>query len=294
MISTKKCLVCNKGRKNDTLYWHKDDQGSIWCWCNKCDRGYSIHSYCAAAGISLSEFLKGDFSFQESRPNEVRKMDWPSWFVPLHDMRATKGVEYVKSRGLSLEGDMYYDIDAEGIIFPYYFGNHFVGAQTRFITPRVHEDGDVQKMDTLPGSRLGLVFYGWNQERFMGDVKGVIVTEGSFNALAISQALSKIYGGIARSPWRAIACSGSGATQHHTESLKELKEAGLKIVCAPDSDEAGLKMLAKFNEHNAATHYVLTMDAAKDWNDLLKDMGHEEFSKYFLKNIKKIEELNVK
>lgn len=289
MLSTKKCLVCNKGRKNDTLYWHIDKEtGDIWCWCNKCDRGYSLFSYCEAAGISLKEFLQGEFNFTESTPNEVRKMEWPAWFVPLTDTRAQKGIEYIQSRGLTLEGDMYYDMDRDGIVFPYYFGDHFVGAQIRFVTPRTNEEGEVQKMDTVPGTRLGLVFYNWNQGPFMGNVKGVIVCEGSFNALSIQQALNKTYGGIYRNPWRCIACSGSGATQHHTEALRALKEQGIKVIVAPDSDEAGMKMLKKFIEADTATHFAITKDVKKDWNDFLKEMGHDAFAKFFLSSVKPI------
>jgi hypothetical protein len=88
-------------------------------------------------------------------------------------------------------------------------------------------------------------------------VKGVIVTEGAFNSISINQALNSVYGGIMHNPWRAIACSGAGATKHHKETLKELKDQGLKVVIAPDMDEAGAHMLKKFQEADACTHYAL-------------------------------------
>ncbi len=286
-ISTKKCLICK--RKNETLNWHIDDTGDIWCWCcGPCNRGYSLRSYCWEAGVPLNEFLKGKFDFKESKPNEVTKIEFPQWYVTLSDPRAKSGVQYIESRGLKLEGDMYYDIDRDGIVFPYYFGNVFVGAQTRFINPRELKEGGIQKMDTIPGTRLGLVFYGWNQENFITDIKGMVITEGAFNAIAIQQALNQVYGGIARNPWRVSACSGSGATKHHTETIQELKEKGLKIVLAPDSDEAGMNMLKKFNDADAITHYTVTGEANKDWNDLLKAQGHEDFAKGFLNGIKKV------
>lgn len=288
-ISTKKCLICK--RKNDTLHWHiDDDTGDIWVWCNGvCQRGYSLRSYCWEAGIPMNEFLKnGTFDFKEAKPNEVTKIEFPHWYVTLSDPRAKAGVEYIKARGLKLEGDMYYDTDKNGIIFPYYYGNTFVGAQTRFIVPRELKEGGVQKMDTIPGTRLGLVFYGWNQENFVTDIKGVIITEGAFDAISIQQALNQIYGGVPRNPWRVIACSGSGATKHHTETIKELKDKGYKIVIAPDSDEAGMKMLKKFHKAQAITHYAITGDSHRDWNDVLKDMGHEAFAKHFLSLIKKV------
>lgn len=290
MISTKKCLICKGGMKNDCLHWHIDpEDGAIWVYCvGKCQRGYSLYAYCHQAGIPLNEFLKGDFDFVEAKPNEVTKMEWPTTFITLSDPRAKPGVEYIKSRGLKIEGDMYYDTERKGIVFPYYFNNVFVGAQIRFIEPWTDKNGDERKIDTMPGTRLGLVFYNWNQDKFVTDIKGIIVTEGAFNAIAVQQSLYQIYGGVSRCAWRVVACSGSGVTGHHRETLKELKDQGLRIIAAPDSDEAGLKMLEKMKTAEAATHYVLTMDEVKDWNDLVKDMGHEAFAKWFLKQVKSV------
>lgn len=286
----KKCLICKGGKKNDCLYWHKDTEtNDIWCWCSgKCQRGYSLQQYCHLAGISVSDFLQGDFEFQEAKPNEVQAMEWPYNFIPLSDPRAIKGVEYIKGRGLTLEGDLYYDIDNEGIVFPYYFGSHFCGAQVRFIEPRVKEDGDEWKITTLPGTRLGLLFGMWNQEKFLTDIKGVVVCEGYFNALSLQQAFNSCYGGIASNPWKFIAASGSGLTAHQAETLKDLKDKGYKIICASDSDEAGLKMVCKMKEKECVTHYSLTGDSEKDWNDILRELGHKELASIFLKNISKI------
>jgi hypothetical protein len=231
--------------------------------------------------------LKGDFELKEAPSNELQVMGWPTRFISLSDTRSQLAIDYIHGRGLASEGDMYYDIERNGIVFPYYFENHFCGAQTRFIEPRVHPDGEIQKMDTLPGTRLGLLFYGWNQSRFVGDVKGIVVTEGAFNAISINQALNMVYGGIGRNPWRAIACNGAGATKHHQEALKELKEQGMKIVVAPDTDDAGMKMLKKFKDAEACTHYALT-GQTEDWNDMLKILGHEEFAKFLMSSIKSI------
>jgi len=181
---------------------------------------------------------------------------------------------------------MYYDSLNAGIVFPYYYENTFVGAQTRFIEPRVWSDGTVQKMDTIPGTRLGLLFYNWNQAPFVTNIKAVVITEGAFDTRAIQQSLTKKYGGISKCPWRVVACSGAGATKHHIDTIKELKDRGVKVVLAPDSDEAGLKMLKKFKDAGAITHYCLTMNDEVDWNDLLKNLGCDEFADFFIKNIK--------
>lgn len=282
------CLLCKP--KNRTIYFHKNDDGSIWLWCSKCDRGYSLHQYCKLAGVNILEFLEGKFHFQEVRDSEVQVLSWPTSFIPLSDPRAAKGVEYIKSRGLNLSGDMYYDTEEEGIVFPYYFENHFCGAQIRFLQPRIKEDGEPWKITTLPGTRLGLLFYAWSQTRFMGNVKGVVVTEGAFNAISINQALNVVYGSVANNPWRAVACSGSGATEHHKSAIKSLKDQGIKTVIAPDTDDAGKKMWKKFVEADAATHYAFTRYPDKDWNDVLRELKYEEFAKFFINSIESCEQ----
>ena len=49
-------------------------------------------------------------------------------------------------------------------------------------------------------------------------------------------------------------------------------------------------MFQKFSEGGAASHYAFTNDTEKDWNDVLKDMGHKEFAKHFIKSITAIDE----
>ena len=235
----------------------------------------------------MNEFLKGDFEFREAKPNEVQKMEWPKNFVPLSDPKAQKGVDYITSRGLSMSGDMYYDMNDEAIVFPYYFGSVFVGAQMRFIVPRKGKDGKDWKITTMPGTRLGIVIYNYNQERLMGHTKAVVVTEGAFNCLALEQSLNKLYGGTHKNPFKVIACSGSGSTKHHVETMQELKEKGITVIAAPDNDEAGHKMLAKLVASDAISQYSVP-DSEKDWNDYLVELGDIGLARYFLSNIKKI------
>ena len=97
-----------------------------------------------------------------------------------------------------------------------------------------------------------------------------------------------IYNNILDNPWKCIACSGSGLSQHHLETLKELKDKGYKIILAPDSDKAGIKMLRKAVNANAITHYNMTMENDVDWNDLLNSVGRKRFASHFLKSIKHV------
>lgn len=288
MISTKHCLICQ--RNNATLYWHKDTEtDDIWVYCKgKCQRGYSLRQYCYYGGISLVDFLKGDFEFKEATPNEVQVMTWPSKFIPLSDPRAEKGVVYVKSRGLNLDGDLYYDMEREGIVFPYYFDNHFCGAQIRFIKSRVNKDGDEQKIDTLPGTRLGMLFGLWNQSRFLTDIKAVGICEGYFNALALQQAFNVKFGGVAKNPFKFICTSGCNVSKHHQEALGELLQQGIKVIGAYDADEPGLEGIAKMVKNGCISHYSTTQDTDRDWNDMLRQHGHDALAEMFLKNISKV------
>lgn len=285
ITDTKHCLICK--RPNATLHWHKDtDTGDIWVWCQGiCQRGYSLRQYCHMAEVSLPDFLKGNFDFKESTPNELQVMKWPIKFLPLSDPRAQKGVDYVLGRGLNLDGDMYYDIEREGIVFPYYFENHFCGAQIRFIKTRINKDGDEQKIDTLPGTRLGMLFGLWNQSKFITNVKAVGVCEGYFNALALQQAFNLKYGGVNNNPWKFICTSGCNVTKHHQEVLQELASQNVKIIGSYDADEAGMEGLAKMLKTDSASYISTTRDNSKDWNDVLKEEGHEAVAKKFLANM---------
>lgn len=290
-ISTKHCLICKGGRKNACLHWHNDpDTNDIWVYCvGKCKRGYSIYEYCAKAGLSLSEFLKNDFEFNEAANNEVQKMNWPKSFIPLYDPRAKVGVDYIKSRGLDPDEGMYYDTYRNGIVFPYYYDQVFVGAQVRLIEPWVDEDGDEHKIDTIPGTRLGLLTFNYDQSPFRTNIKAVIVCEGAFNVFSIQQAFNHVHGGILTNPFKAIALSGSGVSQHHIEVLQDLKDQGFRVICAGDSDEAGLHMLAKLKQSGVITHYVLTEDNELDWNNILQRDGKTGLAKFFLKRVKSVQ-----
>jgi Toprim-like len=287
-ISTKKCLICK--RPNDTLHWHESEDGGLpWVWCQGvCQRAYSMYEYTAQAGLTLGEFLANKFDIKEAPPNEVQKMDWPKSFIPLFHKDAKPGVEYLKKRGIDPDDGMYYDTFRKGIVFPYFFDQAFVGAQIRFLEMWTDYDGSERKIDTVPGTRLGLLFYGWNQGPLMPHIKGVIVTEGAFNAKCIDQALAATYPSILANPWKCIAASGSGASKHQTDTLRELKESGIKVIVAPDSDEAGMKMFEKYAKEEAITHYAFTEDSEKDWNDVSRTMEKAEFAKWFIGRIRHV------
>lgn len=283
-LDTKKCLICR--RPNSTLHWHSgEDTGLPWVYCiGTCQRAYSIYEYTALAGLTLSEFLKNKFEFKEALPNEVQRMEWPDTFIPLFHERAKPGLDYIRGRGIEPDDGMYYDTARHGIVFPYYYDGVFVGAQIRLINPSQNEDG--RKIDTLTGTRTGLLFYGWDQSPLLPHIKGIIITEGAFNSICIKQAMTSVFGGLHATPWKCISTSGSGSTRHQLDVIKEAKESGLKIVLAPDSDKAGMQMFDKYIEAGALTHYAFTENSKIDWNDISRQMSSEEFVKWFMERIK--------
>ena len=287
-VSTKKCLICKGGKKNDCLHWHNPDDGDIWVYCvGKCSRAYSIYQYCTLAGLSLKEFLTLDFEFEEARPNEVQKMDWPKSFLPMFDKRSAAGVEYLKSRGLEVDDAMFYDISRKGIVFPYYYYGVFTGAQIRFLEPWTDTDGNSHKITTLPGTRLGLLWYNWDGMPFRTKVKALVVCEGALNACSLQQALNKEFG-VLTNPFKVVSCSGSGISKHHIETMSELKSEGVKVIAALDCDTAGIKGLKKMVDNQCITHYAITGDTELDWNNLVQQLGAEQLATFFLEAVKQI------
>jgi 5S rRNA maturation endonuclease (ribonuclease M5) len=286
-MNTRKCAICK--RPNDTVYWHVDpDTNALWCYCNSCNRGYSIEQYCHIAGISLAEYLKGDFNITSTAiNNELNAMEWPKKFVSLSDPRAAPGREYLLSRGLTLDAHWYYDVDFNGIVFPLYYDKIFCGAQTRLIEPWIDKDGGKVKITTIPGTRVGLLIWSFNQVDIMSNIKAFVVCEGAINAASLQQSLNQLYGSAVQNPFKVVAISGSGAGEHIQDVFRELKEKGYKVICATDNDEAGLKAFKKLHDAGCLTHYAFTDDRA-DWNDELQKLGHAGLSKYFLARVKPI------
>jgi hypothetical protein len=279
---SKRCLICNS--KHNTIYYHVDRDNTPWLFCNRCDDSMDLSDYCALNGIEMptdEEIARVATGIQDS--NELRKIAWPSNFIPLWREEAADGVAYLKSRCIDPGDNLFYDVDKEGIVFPYYYDSTCVGAQIRFIKPK--QDGT--KITTVTGTRLGKLFYGWNQGDLPIYIKYVVVTEGAFNAIALQQTFNKHYGSSIKNPYKFIAASGSSIGKYRGEVLAELISEGIKVILAPDSDEAGVSMFEKAIQSNCLTHWTIA-EGLGDWNDILKNNGEEALKREFLKNLKKV------
>jgi hypothetical protein len=285
MSSARRCKICNKPR--DTLYVNWNDNGDIWLYCCSCGKSYNVLEYCKMTGTDYRDIvLNGNINFNNrTNKNEVNRLDWPAHFISLLDSRAYRGKEYLKERGLRVEGDIFYDIKRNGIVFPLYYEMYFCGAQIRLINPMTNEYGQETKMISMPGTRTSILIYNWNQLSFLLDVKNIVITEGAFNCLSLMQAFDSLYLNKLSNPYKVLALSGSGSSHHHIKKIKELKDKGYNIIIAGDNDQAGLKMISKFIKEKALTHFSLPKKEIGDWNDIMKEKGEEELIKVFLSNM---------
>lgn len=280
---SKKCLVCQA--KHDTIYLHVDRNGTPWLYCCKCSDSMDLEDYCAINGIDMptEEEVAKVASYIEDA-NELQRMAWPRSFIPLWDPRSAEGRAYLASRAIEPSDGMFYCTERNGIVFPYYYESTCVGAQVRFIEPSINEP----KITTVTGTKLGKLFYGWNQGNLPRNTRYLVITEGAFNSIAIQQVLNKHYGSALNNPYKSIAASGSSVGKYRSEVLRELKDEGYKIILAPDSDEAGAKMLEKAIGEECITHWTRTDDEGLDWNDVLKMNGPDALKSQLLGNLKKI------
>lgn len=285
---SKRCGICQA--KHNTLYYHRNKQGVAWLFCNKCGTGMDLDIYCDMLGIEIpSEEMLAKICHDDPSDQELIKMNWPKNFIPLWNKDAKEGIKYLESRKIKPTDGIFYDEDTNGIVFPYYYDSYCVGAQIRFIEPKVKDEVKF-KISTVPGTKLGKLFYGWNQLSLNPNIKYIIVTEGAFNSLALQQTLNSKYKSILSNPYKTIAVSGSSIGNHRAELLREKISEGYKVILSADLDAAGMKMMSKCCEEACITHYTFpenSGDKWNDWNDVLIQGGEDKVLELFTKNLKK-------
>ena len=283
---SRRCLDCNSN--HNTLYYHYDRYKTAFKYCNKCGGSRDLDEYCAEHGIDVptEEQINRIITSDSSNDKELEVMSWPKHFIPLWQDQAKPGIEYLKSRGIEPSDGMYFDVEQNGIVFPYYHGSSCVGAQVRFIEPQI-KDGKPWKITTVKGTKLTKLFYGWNQGDLPHYVKNLVVTEGAFNAIALQQTFNHHFKSATKNPYRFVAASGSSLGKYRKEILSELKAEGIRVILAADSDEAGLAMFQDACEAECITHWSTVSKDGVDWNDVLIEGGEKELLAEFLKNLKK-------
>ena len=286
MKLSKRCLTCRANHA--TLYYHRDKYGTPWIYCNKCSDSMDLEDYCLMHGINMpTEEEVAKVVSDDPNDRELHRLEWPKYFIPLWDKRSESGVEYLKSRCLEPSDGMFYDMQQDGIVLPYYYENTCVGAQVRFIRPR-EKDGKTWKITTIPGTKLGKLFYGWNQAELPQSVKYLVITEGAFNAIALQQTFNRHYGGATKNPYRFAAASGSSIGSYRADVLRDEIERGKRVILAADPDQAGVKMLEEAIKDGCITHYTTSTTDGVDWNDILKQDGEDALKLEFLSNLRRV------
>lgn len=168
-----------------------------------------------------------------------------SWITEGEDV--TSMIEYLLSRGMSIDWYDWMWNPAPGykdrILIPFYQDGKVVGYTGRKIT-----EG---KPKYLTDSQSGYVF---NLDRQSRDRQYVIVTEGQFDAIAID--------GV------AIMTNEPNDTQ-----VARLQALGREIICVPDRDRPGAKMLKHAIKNNWTVSLPPWGDDVKDVADAVKKYG---------------------
>jgi len=257
----KNCLVCKSAHQ--TLYWHlhvNDGKKVVRVYCCKCARLYTAKQYADAANISIDDIFSEltDEDFQD-KSKEITSVSLPSSFISLFDPRAKEGRDYLKKRGIEIFPDLMYDTYRNGIAQIIYRGETIVGSQIRLITPTQ----DQPKMMSIKGTQRSLALWGWNGNEFLlNKVKVIFLTEGVFDALSIKLAFK---GDVTVKSFATLGCNVS---KEQLELIKTIRDKGIKVICAFDSDEAGIKG-RKFLLKNHAIDGYIDNENQEDWNSLL-------------------------
>lgn len=156
-------------------------------------------------------------------------------------------IEYLLNRGMNIDWYDWMWSPAPGyqdrVVIPFYNDGKIVGYTGRKIT-----DG---KPKYLTDSQSGYVF---NLDRQTRDRQYVIVVEGQFDAIAID--------GV------AIMTNEPNDTQ-----VARLQALGREIVCVPDRDQPGAKMLRHAIKNNWSVSLPPWGDDVKDVADAVKKYG---------------------
>jgi DNA primase len=189
--------------------------------------------------------LNFDLKEMELPENSMSVVDWLNTGQDNPDLVAV--VEYLLSRGMEWDWYTWYWSAAPGyrdrLLIPFYQDGKIVGYTGRKVT-----DG---KPKYLTESQSGYVF---NIDRQDRDRQYVIVVEGQFDAIAID--------GV------AIMTNEPNDTQ-----VARLQAMGREVICVPDRDRPGAKMLKHAIKNNWSVSLPPWGDDVKDVADAVKKYG---------------------
>lgn len=156
-------------------------------------------------------------------------------------------IEYIYSRGLSLDDYDFYWSDEEGfdnrLIIPYYYRGSIVGYTCRRI--------DNGKPKYLADQQPGYVF---NLDNQLIDRQFVIVCEGQLDAISID-------------------CVSVMSNEINDAQSLLIKQLGKEVIVVPDRDQAGLNLINSAIKHNFTVSLPDWKVGVKDINDAIQQYG---------------------
>lgn len=291
MNLSKKCLICNRGQKNDTLYFNlrkpkliptdpiqkleflSEHPEHLSIYCCKCSKQWNILEYCVEAGLDFAQIMSANptdqFTSNQLNSEPPPTLPYPDYFHPIFHPISQPAIQYLNSRKIFNLSNFAFDSLNQGVALPLYLESNFCGGQTRIINP-IHT-----KITTLTGTKSSKLFWGWDQDfRHLSDKRGIIITEGAINAASLREKLGD--------EWLYCAISGSNLSDHHLHIIKKILDLGLRVILTPDNDPAGEKMLLN-RKNYVIEEFSAVDDKYNDWNEALMD--NQNIKEMFIKNL---------
>lgn len=183
---------------------------------------------------------------QHKKPIDFEEKKLPELAVPLDINVHHRAVNYIESRGLSVNDYPYWVLESDsrsGIIIPYYYKGKLVGHTTRFY--------DSRKPKYISDQHSGYVF---NIDAQHPDWKFAILVEGQFDAISI--------GGIAY-------MRGTIST----EQQRLINTLNREIIVVPDHDKTGMEICDLALDAGYRVSIPDWHTDIKDVNDAVKKYG---------------------
>lgn len=283
------CPVCNSGTgKNKTGMAYKQGQNVLLCAnCNKPYDAIDIymHKYGATFGQAVHELAKENNLHQKESNNRISLLsakkepkpvlDFTDYYkrcmAQLGDDRDTRGRDYLRSRGISLETAFYFhvgfDPSADTANTKRFFAPRLIvpSCKGHYVARRVDGITDCEKLNPKD-STVGLTHL-WEMDK---PGTPVFLTEGVFDAMSIHEA-----GG------RAMSLNSATLAGRFLEYVKEHRPQAL-ILLALDTDGAGKDKTAELAkglaEQKIPYRIVKLCKVGKDPNEELMQ-NRQEFIK---------------
>lgn len=285
-------FTCPKCSKKEKLYMRRSNGQFICFYCAETQnfRGKPEFALTELLGISISDirrklygsitpegdamvvFNLQDFWGDDPEPEEtyLASIPTPDDFMDLESPQGKEGLDYLLTRGISLERAreyrLCYWVTKKRVVFPVYDGERFLGYQARLIhgnTEFIGKSGDLVKIPkilTSPGLQRDQIVM------FMNRLQGadhVFIAEGPVDAM------------------KAHLCGGNVATMGKSVSTSQLdliRTSGVKrvyIALDPDAEAEAQGIARRLGDLEC--YRVLPAQGFKDLGEMTEEAVYQQF-----------------